>query len=64
MVGGDRVFVTTSSNMNDVVPSPGVDSVVSSAMLVTGISKERISSPVIFGLHSMDRCIRAVEGTK
>lgn len=62
MVGGDRVFVT-SSNMHDIVPSPGVDSVVSSAMLVTGISKERISSTVIFGLHSMDRCIRAVEGS-
>ena len=60
MVGGDHAFVT-SSYMHDVVPSPGVDSVVSSAMLVTGISKERISSPVIFGLH---RCIRAVEGTK
>lgn len=59
MVGGDHAFVT-SSYMHDVVPSPGVDSVVSSAMLVTGISKECISSTVIFGLH---RCIRAVEGT-
>jgi hypothetical protein len=62
VVGGDRAFVT-SSNMHDVVPSPGVDSVVSSAMLVTGISKECISSTVIFGLHSMDRCIQAIEGT-
>jgi hypothetical protein len=60
VVGGDGVFAT-SGRIYTVIHSPCETSVVSSAMLVAGMSKEQTSTTVIFGLHSMNKCNEAIE---